>query len=962
MTRILDRMIECGLVLLFIWTPLAFGAVHAWAYALLASHVFLLTALWLLRRMIGALARFGADQRPLVLPLATLPFALFCGLLLFQLWPLPHAFLTQFSPATVDLLHQFLPRSADATLPLSLLPYETRLALGKLLAYACVFVLIINTVRSQRRIITLMYAIVGTASAIAFIGLLQGFSGATAIYWLRDTQYAGSFFGSYINRNHFAGYQSMAIFLGLALLLSVFMQAQHDVSSAWRHRLLRLFRFVTPSRLLLLCMLSVMTGALFLSASRGGVISYLIGLLSFGLLLGTSRMPTGRRAVWAVASTAMIGMALWLGMTPLLNRFAHVDQDVMTWAERLPAFQAAWHIGRDFPLFGVGFEAFQAVSPRYQPAALSQNKAYFYAHNDYLQLLAETGWMGLTLLLSGFLLVFTAIIRQWRRRDEPFVRVTGLAGLMAALTMGLHALVDFNLHIPANALLFTGLVALTYACVHLPGRRDGQDSPVLPRRWTTVSLSGLGVLAMLGLTYSTLRVVIADRYYPQQDVLQPSHWIYRVDPEAKRDRLQHALRWTPENPYYEASLAAVALQMAIDKLDAPAHAAEAQAQAITDLQRAVLHYDRALPQRPLDPSLHLGRLQATQALNRLQPEAMALSEPMQAARYRRIATLAPYSPEMHYQLGLLRLYDPMENGAAVTPQSFFQQARQLDATYDDRILQLYLNRYPLHRALHQFATTVPNTAESHVKSARLVERWSWPSARLHYRAALILSQYDADILKVYGTALQRHKDFPAARELWQQLQVHAPLDARAYLGLADALQGLGDHEGALRSLQSLVEHFPRDAAYRIRLAQAYMQLEQVAEAEAAWRRAIELQPHRPEGYAGLARIYTSQGDGSSAIPMWRQAAGRAPDNFGYHRELARLYERMGKRDQAQRVYLQLASRQSDHPQVYYHLGSYAQQDGQILQAIQYYRRAAQLKPDDINYQKALERALKLSTK
>jgi tetratricopeptide (TPR) repeat protein len=240
-----------------------------------------------------------------------------------------------------------------------------------------------------------------------------------------------------------------------------------------------------------------------------------------------------------------------------------------------------------------------------------------------------------------------------------------------------------------------------------------------------------------------------------------------------------------------------------------------------------------------------------------------------------------------------------------------------------------------------------------------VEDEHWDQARLHYRTALLLSESDPAILRTYGIALQRHREFTTGRKIWQRLRDAAPQDATAYLGLADALYGLKDYEGAARTLLQLVDRFPMQAEYHVRLANAYVQSGQTAEAEAAWKRAIDLQPHAAKSYEGLARLYQSSGDLAGAILMMQRAASLEP---GYHHALATLYEQSGHRHRAEQMYKQLVARQTSDPSVFYKLGVYAQQDGQLLQAIAYFRRAVQLKPDHAGFQRALEQVVQQGAK
>lgn len=148
---------------------------------------------------------------------------------------------------------------------------------------------------------------------------------------------------------------------------------------------------------------------------------------------------------------------MYLEYPQVFGRFLHIPQEVDN--GRPAIYAATLALWRDFPLLGVGLGNFQEVFPRYQPPAAGQD-FYDYTHNDYLQLLAETG-------LIGFLLLVGCIAGVLRRAAHFWSEVTSeqrlwLAGILTGIVaMLLHSLVDFNLHIPANALLFVTLLALS---------------------------------------------------------------------------------------------------------------------------------------------------------------------------------------------------------------------------------------------------------------------------------------------------------------------------------------------------------------------------------------------------------------------------------------------------------------------------------------------------------------------
>jgi tetratricopeptide (TPR) repeat protein len=693
------------------------------------------------------------------------------------------------------------------------------------------------------------------------------------------------------------------------------------------------------------------------------MLSFLVGLCVFALLLRQCRIQWGRQAILALTLVAMVGMALWLGLTPLVMRFEQLMSEpaALSWAGRMPAFQTAWAISKDFPWLGIGYEAFAVLAHRYRPATEFYIN-FVYAHNDFLQLLAETGWIGFSLLVGGLFLVVAGIIRRWRKRHDPFVKTIVAAGLTALFVIGLHALVDFNLHVPANALLMITVLALTWSCVCLPHhgepRADGDAEPIRASGYVKSALApGLVWLVALGLAMGALRTAVADFFYPQHEIWQTHHWTSRLEGESKRRRLHRALQWKPNHPRYWRSLAALDAQEAWQLLDVNDFIEATQALGIDKLRQAAASYERSLYQHPTEPYTWLAWLHVVQDLTRLYPPSLASHLPDLPTLYVRIASLAPSNPAIQYDLGTLLLRIAPDGIENVTPQQFFQQAIRLEAGYDQKVLQAYRQHLPEAEALRRFVLTVPNTSQGHLRLAKLIEDTHWHQARLHYRTALLLSPSDATLLRAYGMALRHHQAFATAREIWERLREVDPSDATAYVRLAEALRGLEDYEGAAQTLQQLVDRFPMHAEYHVHLARAYAQVGRSLEAEAAWKHVIDLQPHAAMSYAGLAHLYQSNEDLAGAILMMQRAVILAPEHMAYHHVLASLYEQSGNRERAQQMYKRLALRQSQEASVFYKLGQYAQQDGKLLQAISYYRRAVQLKPEHTGFRRALERVV-----
>lgn len=476
-----EKVIEWGTILMLIFAPLAFGAVETWAWSLISlGCLVIVLAVRYHRRWISL---WDSGEYPPTLPVRRRAvFYLFSGfglLLLFgavlQMIPCPVSWLNALSPATARywLLSGRVFAGGWATF--SLYPALSAAGLIKLTAYILLFSALLNyrpASGSRKVFITrLAVAIIVTGFVISLIGILQKYSWGGKIYGLRTIRF-GSPFGPFVNRNHFAGYIIMVIPLALGMLLSRPNRSSETQRGDLRTRLADF----DPRKLLLGFMIFIMTAALFLSLSRGGIVAGLLGVFFFFGLSRRYRLLRVRKA-FPIFGAAALGLAvflIYLGPRPLLQRFQSVvtgetEQDV-----RLELWRDAGRIYRDFPLLGTGLGTFERIYPHYK--SFIWKMPYTHAENDYLQAAAELGVWG-WVSLAGLLLTFFLMILFWNPPPREGARTplsrsravcweisnrALVAGCSAGvLALGLQSMVSFNFSIPANALLFTVFLALT---------------------------------------------------------------------------------------------------------------------------------------------------------------------------------------------------------------------------------------------------------------------------------------------------------------------------------------------------------------------------------------------------------------------------------------------------------------------------------------------------------------------
>jgi len=200
-----------------------FGAVHTWAYATVFLLILAASLLLIARDWIPAFKRNRAV--PLTITGAEALFVLMVLLLVVQMTPLPGWLLTKLSaeakaaglsalPATASVAD---PSLKNAWFTLAPYAYPVRMSLIRWTAYGLLFFGLCRTLNSRRRIEFLVVALLATAVANALYGIAQTYSGSPYIlWWKKFSQGAKDVSGTYINRNHFAGFMEMGIALAIA--------------------------------------------------------------------------------------------------------------------------------------------------------------------------------------------------------------------------------------------------------------------------------------------------------------------------------------------------------------------------------------------------------------------------------------------------------------------------------------------------------------------------------------------------------------------------------------------------------------------------------------------------------------------------------------------------------------------------------------------------------------------------
>jgi O-antigen ligase len=409
MQQALTRSAEALFLLSMLVAPWAYGGAPDTARYTLAATLLLATAVWLAART------FGSRGIPALAPPAL-------GLSLLAL--------------------------AQLVLGLSVAPVWTAEAL--LLAAAMAGALVFWSERARHHGAALRgaSAVLLACAAQAVFGAVQWSLASDRVYG-RASPFVTTPFGSYVNHNHFAGLVGMGVVLGAAMALGAAKR-----SGA-----------VTPRAVALGGLSLALAAAHLASRSRGGAVALAGGLAVLTVLwtIFTSRnarAPGRSLAVAAALAVVVLGFAFFAvpaGTRAHLATLLRGPSDG-SGAYRVDVAAATLRLAAARPVAGWGLGAYADAFPPFKRGHGDVRTTH--AESDVLEFLAEGGLAGA--LLAGWLgwWVGRGALHRFRHGHDPFRKAIAAGALAAAAGLAVHSLIDFNLRLPANALVLATLLGL----------------------------------------------------------------------------------------------------------------------------------------------------------------------------------------------------------------------------------------------------------------------------------------------------------------------------------------------------------------------------------------------------------------------------------------------------------------------------------------------------------------------
>ncbi len=617
-----------GIVFLAVFMPLAFGAVHPWAYKIGEAEAFALLLMWPFGRASrdGYPAELGLQIRTFAIPIVA-----FLAFALLQLLPLPPAAIHVLSPSTYRLYEQVFPGwpesapytglegsikpetaepalthagavvlptlaevKAGAAIPFAPKPptaaveegnnagasypdrssewlskiYSTRwrpLSIAPVLSWsglllfaacAALFMLVAfvpigpfaSKVERDWLVGGLVTVFLAVGLGIATIGLLQQATWNGRILWffvpldwgapMLDVVPRAS--GPFVDPDHFAGF--LAMIFPLAISGTFF--GSPLVSARWSNGY-RIGCGVTSF---------VLMAAIILSQSRAGWIGLALGVALVMILTsrrgeGIERPARSRQIALAGAACMLVLAMLFIGASGRGQVTERVQNSLDLDAgnpNRISAWSDGLKMAEDFPVAGIGLRTWPELFTRYRARPWSE--LYFSeAHNDYLQLIAETGIVGVVLAAWFLLRACTFIYRRFVQLPAGIVPIE--AGLVTGLAvMCVIEFFDFDLQIPAIAFFFAIILGLAVRVSWAWTVDDDADEFQRPRAW-----------------YARMWVPIAAVCLLMATFIQPSiAYPYNLVPPTSAAQAKSMLLLYPANTYsHEATADSLGARMTL---------------------------------------------------------------------------------------------------------------------------------------------------------------------------------------------------------------------------------------------------------------------------------------------------------------------------------------------------------------------------------------------------------------
>ena len=451
-------------------------------------------------------------RRRQVLPLLFFPLALGIALGLFQLLPLPEA-MSGLLGRQVEIQQQLTGPAGGASVAENVsisVNHDGTWHHLRLLTIALAAMLLGSRYfRTKQDIVLLLTTMTISGVVISFYGIIFSLTSNGKMFWFHEVTLGGQPFGPFVNRNNACCYLLVCLAAATGLLPILLADRKRSGPRTIVSREIPLLQQFTTAVLefvaeldakkvaALLAIVLIGTGVI-VSLSRGGTLAMLFGGVVSVFAYGMARQPKKNSLFIFIPALLLAGLLVgfWTLGGELTDRFLMVDTVEIETDLRVNQWQSTWPASKEFGLLGSGLGSYRGVHRAYR--TIPEIVVFHYAENQYFQGLIEAGWVGVSIYLVAWLLVFGSASLLLSRGQSPTSVGVGLMGMYLISSQAFASSLDFGFYIPANLLALAVMFGfLSYHAQALGGRL--KKASWLRLRVPSVAISTI-VLILFGLT------------------------------------------------------------------------------------------------------------------------------------------------------------------------------------------------------------------------------------------------------------------------------------------------------------------------------------------------------------------------------------------------------------------------------------------------------------------------------
>jgi O-antigen ligase len=490
-----------------IFSPLAFGTVEPWSYAVMELAAFAALFLYFIHT-----AKSNSPFYEVPGLAWLLSFLVF---ILLQAVPMPSFLVSLISPASYEIQQAALHAGDGGQwMTVSVHPRATVHAFFRYSTYAAFYLLTVQLLTRKELFKKTVFVITVFGAVLAFSSILQSYLTEDKLLWFRHVAHSSTTVsGPYVNRNHYAGLMEMIFPVVLALFF--FYRPRlgkgslaKDIVEIFGQKKGNIHVLIGAAALLIVT-------SIFLSLSRGAIISTCLAFLIF-LYLVSKRQMARRGKIPAAMVVILVCLSVsWFGWDPIFERFGELkSEDSLLEVGRIGYWHDTMDIIKDYPVAGAGMGAFADIYPSYH--SMGAARVLDHAHNDYLELAAEGGILCLLFVFGFILTVFYKISKSYAARRDPYAIYICIGSLTGVTAILFHSFSDFNLQIGANGLWFFFMFGLAVSAANTRFQPAVSDTRLKAENFSgnlKKTALAAGGLLLAGAVVFNLSAVMGSFYY-----------------------------------------------------------------------------------------------------------------------------------------------------------------------------------------------------------------------------------------------------------------------------------------------------------------------------------------------------------------------------------------------------------------------------------------------------------------